>query len=205
MRDTIREILAKIEALNNDLREEYDRLSEKYGFYFQQKKIIFLDLFREKNKIKKIPLYQYVIPKNWRHVRYILSIPFIYGMFVPAVFLDICVTIYQYVAFPLYSIPLVKRSDCIIYDRKFLDYLNLLEKINCLYCSYMNGVFAYAVEIGARTERFWCPLKSAHKPRFTHGWYKDFADYGDPDEWHQKMQFDEKMFIDAYGEKCFLK
>lgn len=204
MRDTIREILAKIEALNNDLREEYDRLSEKYGFYFQQKKIIFLDLFREKNKIKKIPLYQYIIPKNWRHVRYILSMPFIYGMFFPVLFLDICVTVYQYIAFPLYSIPLVKRSDCIIFDRRFLDYLNLLEKINCLYCSYMNGVFAYAVEIGARTERFWCPLKSAHKPRFTHGWYKDFADYGDGDEWHEKMRFDEKMFIDAYGDKCFV-
>ncbi len=205
MHSTIREILAKIETLNIELRGEYERLSEKYGFYFQRKKVIFLEMFREKNKRKKVPLYQYLIPRNWRHVRYILSIPFIYGMIVPAIFLDIALTIYQRITFPLYTIPLVRRSDFIMDDRRFLDYLNILEKINCLYCSYVNWVFAYAVEVGSRTERFWCPLKSAQKPRFTHWWYKDFADYGDPDDWREKMVYDEKMFIDAYGDKVLIK
>ncbi len=138
MHSTIREILAKIETLNIELRGEYERLSEKYGFYFQRKKVIFLEMFREKNKRKKVPLYQYLIPRNWRHVRYILSIPFIYGMIVPAIFLDIALTIYQRITFPLYTIPLVRRSDFIMDDRRFLDYLNILEKINCLYCSYVN-------------------------------------------------------------------
>ena len=205
MHSTIRDILDKIESLNTELRIEYARLALKYGFYFQQQKIIFLDMFREKNKKKKVPLYRYLIPKNWRHVRYILSIPFIYGMIIPSIILDIFLTIYQWITFPLYSIPIVRRSEFISYDRRFLDYLNILEKINCLYCSYVNGVFAYAVEVGSRTERFWCPLKSAHKPRFTHGWYKEFADYGDPDDWRKKMQYDEKMFIDAYGDRVLMK
>jgi hypothetical protein len=147
MKSTIKDILAKIESLNNDLREEYDRLSEKYGFYLNQKKVIFLDMFRKKNKEKKIPLYRYLIPRNMRHVRYILSIPFIYGIGIAVLCFDICITIYQWCAFYLYRIPYVKRSEFIIYDRRFLDYLNILEKINCLYCSYVNGVFAYAVEI----------------------------------------------------------
>jgi hypothetical protein len=201
MKDTIRDILAKIESLNTELREEYDRLSKEYGFYFEKKKVIFLDQFKRKNKTFKFPTWRYVISTNIRHF---LSMPFIYGMIVPAVILDITLTIYQYTAFSLYRIPYVKRSDFFIYDRRFLDYLNLIQKLNCLYCSYVNWLFAYAVEIGARTERYWCPLKAAHKPRFSHGWYKDFADYGNPEEWKEKCSHNAETFKDAYGDTCFV-
>jgi len=201
MKDTIRDILAKIDSLNNELREEYDRLSKEYGFYIEKKKVIFLEQFKKKNKTFKFPTWKYVIPTNIRHL---LSMPFIYGMIVPAVLLDLALTIYQYTAFSLYRIPYVKRSDFFIYDRRYLDYLNLVQKINCLYCSYVNGLFAYAVEIGARTERYWCPIKAAHKPKFSHGWYKDFADYGNPEEWSMKISENEKVFKDAYGDTCFI-
>ena len=202
MGSTIREIIAKIEALNSDLREEYERLSHKYGFSLQQKKIIFLEEVRRRNKAFKFPTWKYVIPTNFRHF---LSIPFIYGMIIPTLILDLFLTVFQWTAFSLYKIPKVKRSEYIVYDRRFLDYLNFIQKINCLYCSYVNGVFAYAVEIGARTERYWCPIKSANKPKFSHGWYRDFADYGNPEEWNTKFKDEEKAFIDAYGDKCFVK
>ena len=149
-----------------------------------------------------MPAWKYVLPSNIRHL---LSIPFIYGVFIPAVFFDIIITVYQWVTFPLYHIPRVKRSDYFVYERRFLDYLNIIEKINCLYCSYFNGLGAYAVEIGARTERYWCPIKSAHKPRFSHGWYKDFADYGSPEEWKEKMGDRGTVFLDSYGDKCFIE
>jgi hypothetical protein len=202
MNSSIREILDKIESLNNDLRAEYDRLSEKYGFSKQKKRIIFLEEFRRRNKGFKFPTWKYIIPSNIRHF---LSIPFIYGMIIPTVILDLFLTIYQWTAFPLYRIPRVKRGEYIVFERRFLDYLNLVQKINCLYCSYVNGVFAYAVEIGGRTERYWCPIKSAQKLPFAHGWYKDFADYGNPEDWNEKTRESEKMFLDAYGDKCFLK
>jgi hypothetical protein len=131
--------------------------------------------------------------------------PFIYGMIIPTVMLDVFLTLYQWIGFSLYRIPRVKRSEFIVYERRFLDYLNLVQKINCLYCSYVNGVFAYAVEIGARIERYWCPIKSAHKPKFSHGWYKDFVDYGNPEDWNEKISDREKVFLDAYGDKCFTK
>ena len=197
MKDTIRDILAKIESLNTDLRDEYDRLSKKYGFSFQKKKVIFLEEFRKRNKTLKFPTWKYIIPTNVRHI---LSIPFIYGMIVPALILDVSITIYQYAAFTLYRIPYVKRGEYFIYERRFLDYLNLIQKINCLYCSYVNGLFAYAVEIGARTERYWCPIKAAHKPKFSHGWYKDFADYGNPEDWNQKFHEHEKAFPSVQDE-----
>jgi hypothetical protein len=202
MKETIREILLKIEKLNGDLREEYDRLAKEYGFSWSQKKVIFLDEFRKRNQKFRFPAWKYVIPTNIRHF---LSIPFIYGMIFPTIFLDIFLTIFQWTAFSLYRIPKVKRSEYIIYDRRFLDYLNIIQKINCLYCSYVNGVFAYAVEVGARTERYWCPIKAAHKPRFTHGWYKDFADYGNPEDWSLKFSDEERAFLDAYGDKCFTR
>lgn len=180
---TISDILEKIEQLNGDLRKEYDRLAKQYGFSFQKRKVIFLDEFRKRNKTFRFPTWRYVIPTNIRHL---LSMPFIYAMIIPAIILDVFLTIYQWVAFSLYRIPKVERRDYIVYERRFLDYLNIIQKLNCLYCSYVNGLFAYAVEIAARTERYWCPIKAANKPRFSHGWYRDFADYGSPEEWKEK-------------------
>lgn len=201
MKSTIQEILSKIEALNNDLRVEYERLSEKYGFSIAKRKIIFLEEFRRRNRGFKLPAWKYVLPTNIRHV---LSIPFIYGVFPVALLFDLTITIYQWVCFSLYRIPIVRRKEYFIYERRFLDYLNIVEKINCLYCSYFNWLAAYTVEIGARTERYWCPIKSAQKPKFSHGWYKDFADYGNPEDWKWKMNNRGEVFVDAYGDKCFL-
>lgn len=124
--------------------------------------------------------------------------PFIYGMLIPALILDIALMIYQYTAFTLYRIPYVRRDEYFIYERRFLDYLNLIQKMNCLYCSYMNGLFAYAVEIGARTERYWCPLKASQKPHTTHAWYKEFADYGNPEEWKEKISHNDTAFTSLH-------
>ena len=182
--------MEKIEELNIALKKEHARLAKKYGFYIERKKVVFLNKIKIKNKRFRIPAWRYAIPKNIRHF---MSLPFIYMMIFPAVILDIFLTVYHAIAFPLYKIPKVKRSEHIIYDRKFLDYLNVIQKVHCLYCSYVNGLFAYAVEIGARTERYWCPIKAASKLKSPHSWYKDFADYGNPQDWSQKFN-DHKAF-----------
>lgn len=184
MESKIKQIIEKIDSLNESLKLEYSKLSAKYGFSLREKAIIFFEKNKERNKKFKIPTWKYVIPKDIRHL---LSIPFIYMMIIPTVILDLFATLYIWTAFPLYKIPKVKRSDHFIYDRKFLDYLNIIQKVNCLYCSYVNGLFSYVTEIGARTERYWCPVKAANKPKSYHNWYKDFADYGNPEEWNQKF------------------
>jgi hypothetical protein len=186
----LKKLTEKLDELNKALSREYARMAEKYGFSIQKRTVKFLKEFRERNKKFKIPVWKYVIPT---HIRHVLSLPFIYVMIVPAVILDIFVTIYNWTAIPLYRIPRVKRSEYIVYDRQFLSYLNVVQKINCVYCTYVNGLFAYASEIGARTERYWCPIKAAHKPKAHHGWYSDFADYGSPQEWEEKFN-DSKAF-----------
>jgi hypothetical protein len=118
-------------------------------------------------------------------IRHIISMPFIYSMIIPAVILDIFLFIFQNVCFRLYWIPLVKRSEFISTERKYLDYLNWIQKINCLYCSYVNWIFSFAVEIWGRTEKYWCPIKHAKKNNTFHNWQDHFADYWDA-EWFQK-------------------
>lgn len=176
--------LTKILKLKDDLQTEYDKLAKKYGFSFQNKRIKFIDSFKQRNRKLRIPTWKYVVPQSLRHL---VSMPFIYMMIIPTVILDAFITVYNWTALPLYGIPPVKRRDFIVYDRKFLDYLNLIQKVHCLYCSYVNGVYAYSVEVAARTERYWCPVKAAKRPVATHGWYNDFADYGNPKEWNQKF------------------
>lgn len=184
MNENIKSLLEKMSELNKQLAEKYEELAKKYGFARSGRKIVFLQKFRLRNRTFKIPVWKYVLPKNIRHL---LSLPFIYTMVVPIILLDLFITLYQTVAFPLYRIPKVSRREFIVYDRQFLDYLNWIQKINCRYCTYANGLFAYAVEIAGRTERYWCPIKAAHKPKFHHGWYRDFADYGSPEEWNEKF------------------
>jgi len=74
----------------------------------------------------------------------IITAPFIYLCFLPTVALDLIVTLFQKVCFPLYGIPLVARGDHVIIDRHKLPYLNLSKKINCVYCGYFTGVISYA-------------------------------------------------------------
>lgn len=120
----------------------------------------------------------------WRYVRtsrffVALTAPFIYSCVVPFFLLDLFVTIYQAVSFPIYGIPKARRSDYIILDRRKLRYLNGLEALNCTYCSYANGLLAYVTEVAGRTEQHWCPIKHAQRIRSQHSRYSHFLPFGD--------------------------
>jgi hypothetical protein len=87
----------------------------------------------------------------------------------------------------LCGIPRVKRSGYFLYDRTHLAYLNWLEKINCAYCSYGNGLMAYGREVVALTEKYWCPIKHARRRMQAHGHYHGFADYGDAENYRAEL------------------
>lgn len=73
-------------------------------------------------------------------------------------------------------------------DRHYLSYLNIIERFNCIYCGYFNGVVAYTQEIAARTEQYWCPVKHARKLRVLHNRYRKFLDYGDAARYHEHFE-----------------
>jgi len=117
----------------------------------------------------------------------ILTAPFIYGLGIPLVVLDVAVTVYQWICFPVYGIARVPRRRYFQIDRYKLGYLNAIEKANCTYCSYANGLLAYVREIAARTEQYWCPIKHARAIPTPHTHYHLFFDYGDAKSWRKDL------------------
>jgi hypothetical protein len=109
----------------------------------------------------------------------LVTAPLIYALIVPLVLLDVAATVFQLVCFPLYKIARVRRSDHLIFDRGRLPYLSVLEKVNCAYCSYANGLISYVREIAGRTEQYWCAIKHARNVPAPHERYRGFARYGD--------------------------
>lgn len=109
----------------------------------------------------------------------LLTMPLIYGMAVPLFILDLSVSLYQLGCFTAWGVVRVKRSEYIVIDRHRLGYLNPVQKLNCVFCGYGNGVIAYAREITARTEQYWCPIKHALKVKGSHERYAAFQAYGD--------------------------
>jgi hypothetical protein len=139
---------------------------------------------------------------SWRHLRttrflVILSSPLIYGCAVPFLLLDLGVAAYQAVCFPIYGIPKVRRKDYLVFDRGRLGYLNTIEKIGCLYCSYANGLLAYIGEIAARTEQHFCPIKHARRVLKPHSRYGHFLPYGDAPAYREQEDAVSRDFADV--------
>jgi hypothetical protein len=108
-----------------------------------------------------------------------LTAPIVYSLIVPFVVVDLWVTIYQWACFPVYGIGRVPRRRYFALDRHRLAYLNAIEKVNCTFCSYANGLIAYVREVAARTEQYWCPIKHARRVPAPHSRYDRFVAYGD--------------------------
>lgn len=176
MTDKAANLIAQIHALQAELEQEFASRRAAAHYTIERRKIIFeQDIAKRHAQLKK-RLMPYLVGA---HPLVALTAPFIYAMIVPFLLLDIFVTVYQAVCFPVYRIEKVKRSGYIIFDRDQLSYLNALEKLNCAYCSYGNGLLAYASEIAARTEKHWCPIKHAKRLAGAHHHYASFLEYGD--------------------------
>lgn len=176
MPDQIKNIIDRINDLQTELEEAFEERKKDFGFTLEKQKVRFLksDLTAHK-KFKRL-LLTYIFSAR---LLVFLTSPVIYALAFPIALLDLFVTLYQHICFPVYKMEKVKRGAYIVMDRQKLGYLNTLEKINCVYCGYGNGVLAYASEIAARTESYWCPIKHARKLASYHRWYSNFSDYGD--------------------------
>lgn len=131
---------------------------------------------KKRIEVSKLPLWRYL---QHSRVLVVLSAPLIYLCLIPFLLLDLLISIYQVACFPLYGIRKVRRGDYLVFDRARLLYLNGLERLNCLYCSYANGLIVYVAEIVGRTEQHWCPIKHAHQVTTQHSRYSSFLPYGD--------------------------
>lgn len=185
MNPRIKEMVERMRQIEEELELELQRRRQELHADFGRRKVFFAREVREQQQRFKTGLWAYVSRAEWRHV---LSVPFVYGVLPALLLLDAMVSLYQFVCFPLYRIARVPRADYFAYDRGHLAYLNLLEKINCVYCSYGNGLLAYAVEVVARTEQYWCPIKHARRMRQAHGRYSGFVDFGNAQAFRDELR-----------------
>ncbi len=191
MNERIELLLRKIGELQDELHREMSLLASRFRYTVEQRKVIFE---------KDVAAYHRRLRQNvWRFILnaqlpIILVAPFIYSMVIPLVILDLFLALYQAVCFPVYGIKKVPRGDFIVIDRQYLQYLNIFERFNCVYCGYANGLIGYAREVGARTENYWCPIKHAQRIKEAHSLYSDFEEYGDADGYRARLKR-------LYGEK----
>jgi len=184
MNDRIRHLLVQLEDTEKELEKALQEHKVHLNFSVKGKRIEFEHSVKAAHKQVKIGLVKWLgnRPIN------LLTAPIIYGMVFPMLLLDICICFYQAICFPIYKIPKVKRDNYIIFDRHHLSYLNIVEKSHCVYCTYGNGLLAYATEIIARTEQYFCPIKHARKMMGRHARYANFVEYGDAEDYQTKLE-----------------
>ncbi|MBQ0798791.1 MAG: hypothetical protein KBT63_05860 [Porticoccaceae bacterium] len=199
MNHNIQQLREKIYALETEIETALHEQSDQLIYRLKGRRVLFEEGIKEQHRQLKTRWYRWFADTELRHL---LSAPFVYGMIVPMVLLDVFLLVFQQVCFRLYRIPRAVRADYVVLDRHRLAYLNLFEKINCAYCGYGNGLFAYAGEIASRTEQYWCPIKHARRAKDTRPRYANFVDYGDAESYREsaltfrKTIGDEKNSVD---------
>jgi hypothetical protein len=178
-------IIRKIRALEHDLEAEFARQRAGLSYRLERGRILFEQEVLRRHRALRRNLALYVLKAR---PLVVLTSPVIYSMIIPLAFLDASVSIYQAVCFRVYGIPQVPRRDYLIFDRAKLAYLNAIEKLNCAYCSYANGVIAYAREVAGRTEQFWCPIKHSRPVLGAHPRYARFENYGDGERYQERLR-----------------
>ena len=186
---TLDEILERLRTTQQELEQEIDSMlaekREQFHYSLHRGKVIFDRGVRRLQRERRTGVWRYLTQAP---PSYILSAPVVYGVIVPFIILDASITLYQHICFRVYGIPRVRRSDYLVIDRHHLAYLNAIEKLNCMYCSYSNGLIEYMREIAARTEQFWCPIKHARSTLGQHIRTQKFFDYGVAETYQQGLE-----------------
>ena len=184
MNAAIAELAQKIRTLEDELELQMALARAELHVRIEDGRIAFEQAVLRRHREMKMHLLRYLLGAR---PLIVLTAPVIYALIVPLLLLDLFISLYQFVCFPVYGIAKVRRRDYFAFDRRYLGYLNVLEKLNCAYCSYANGLLAYVREIASRTEQYWCPIKHARKLMGVHPRYGEFAEFGDAQGYRDEL------------------
>jgi hypothetical protein len=193
MNDRLDALLDQMRNLEKEMIRETQNKEKQFCYEVHAKTVRFTEAAKIRHKMLRLSLHRYLL--NSRFL-VLLTAPVIWMCLIPVVLLDVIGSIYQAICFPIYGIPKVHRRDYLAFDRHHLTYLNFMEKLNCEYCAYGNGILAYLTEIAARTEQHWCPIKHAGCVKCAHDRYKKFVDFGDAEEYRQHLEEIRRSFQD---------
>jgi hypothetical protein len=189
----LEELLEKYNELEREILFEINKKEKEFFYEIKKKRVQFEKEIKDQHRdlVKKIRFYL-----KDAAILNILTAPFIWSCLFPALFMDLVLNVFQAVCFPVYGIPKVKRSDYVVLDRQYLGYLNWIERMNCVYCGYFNGIIGFSREVAARTEQYWCPIKHARKNRTFHSRHKNFLDYGNAKGYRKNIEEVRRNFSD---------
>lgn len=176
MTDATDKILTALRDLEAEAEREFAEQRQKFHYTLEEKRVTFEAVIHQQHKRLRVGLFRFIRESGFFAV---LAAVVVYAQIIPLALLDLAVTVFQFICFPVYGIAKVPRDDFIAVDRHHLAYLNMVEKLNCVFCGYANGLLAYAREIAGRTEAHFCPIKHARRTRGQHPRYYGFAAYGD--------------------------
>ncbi len=193
MSEKLNALFARIKQLEDEVLAEIREGQRKLGYEVQGRKVRFKEALLVKHRKLATSLARYL-----REAKFfsIISAPVIWFCVIPVVFMHVVANIYQFICFPIYGIPKVRRQDYIVMDRGHLRYLNSMQRFNCFYCAYVNGLLAYVQEIAGRTEQYWCPIKHAMNMKTRHSRYQHFLDYGDAEQFRKRIEEVRRDFDD---------
>lgn len=187
-------LILEIQELERAVLDKIHRSSDEPQFKLEDGRPVFDIESRRRHRRQLKSVWRYLRDST---VLTVVTSPVIYSLVVPITMLDVFVSVYQRICFPIYQMPRVRRGDYVVIDRHQLAYLNLIEKLNCVYCGYANGVLAYAREIASRTEQYWCPIKHSRRVKGCHARQCLFCEFGDAEAYRRELESIRSKFSDV--------
>jgi hypothetical protein len=194
--EEINRLIEHLRSIEDQIERKFEQRRAALQYRIENKKIVFAKDVLEQQRRFRVGLIAYLRSSS---LSQLVCMPVVYGLIAPLALLDIGVWFYQRVCFPLWELPRVERADYVAFDRHRLVYLNSLQKLNCLYCSYANGVIALVREVASQTEQYWCPIKHAVRMRKTHDRYRNFLEYGDAEGFQRKSEDYRRQLLETTG------
>jgi len=181
----IDDLIEQARSIEQDLQAEFDKKRDDARVAMAAERLRFSEGVAALQRKPPVGSLRYIAGTSLLNL---LAMPVIWLMLIPMALLDLLLGLYQVVCFSAYRIPRVSRSEYIVLDRGDLPYLNAIEKLNCAYCGYANGLAAYFREISARTEQYWCPIKHARRIVAMHDRYPTFFEHGDAEAYRLGLE-----------------
>jgi len=189
----IEALFEAIKKLEQELLDELEKKEAEFYYRVVGRQVRFEAEVKKQHRALMQRLSRYLSEAALLNI---ITAPLIWVILIPALLLDLSATVFQAVCFRVYGIPRVKRHRYIVIDHQALAYLNFIEKLNCMYCSYVNGLVAYIREIAGRTEQYWCPIKHARRQASIHSRYGKFLEYGDAEGYRRQLEKIRRDFSD---------
>ena len=101
MSDNIDRLTTQIKLLQGELEAEFAIRRAKLRYTLQGKRAVFEEEILRAHRELRVGLARYVFNANLMTV---VTAPVIYAMIVPFVILDITITLYQWICFPVYGL-----------------------------------------------------------------------------------------------------